>query len=423
MSYVLTCRTDRTDKNNLSDIQFLIHYEKRQYRLSTGEKCKPNSWDKVHHQVTTKSKDASVVNRRLQRHSWALNSIFDAQPNFDIAHIKKRFKDYLRDPDGFDPKAPTIEKTLDLNGLIDRITAKNRNQWSYGHLKKFTSLKTKILLFDPDFELSKISSSWIQNYIDFCRGRNNSHNTIHTDLKIFTKLIAEMAKHGVVVDEDCIPRNFSYIEPRVEALTRQEVERIASVDLKGLRSTLEDSRYLWLLGAYTGLRWSDLIRLTPGSFSLDRGRDDDGTESAIWHYHGLIQKTKKRFSFPLIDEAVAHLQKRDFVLPKATMQVVNRDIKEIGKLAKIDEPMIKQKVIDKLVTDISVPKYKTIHMHTSRHSYAWEIVNRSKSMPFADVFLSRMLGHASHATTWKYLNLGDSSIDKMYLAMKRKLAQ
>lgn len=421
MSYVLICRTDRTDKKHLSEIQFLIHHERNQYRLSIGEKCKPDSWDKVNQRVQSKYKDAPLTNARLRKHKIALESILDAQPRFDIGQIKGLYKSYQKSPETFDPHAQVAQKPLDFHSLIDQLIDSHRNQWSYGHKKKFRSLRTKVLEFDKGFDPLKLSTTWFQNYIDFCQAKGNSHNTIHTDFKVFRQLLSEMAMNGHRVNQHCLP-DYPYIEPRIIPLTWEEVKRISSVDLDGLRGTMEDSRYLWLLGAYTGLRWSDLVRVTAKSFSTKQV-DDNGTTTTVWYYNSIIQKTKQQLTIPLLDEAVEHLQKRDFTIPNRCQQIVNRDIKEIGKLAKIEETIIKQQVVDGRVTDTQVPKHELIHIHTGRHSYACEIATRTIGRPFADQFVSQMLGHASPATTWKYTNLVLSSKDKMFLAINKKSAQ
>ena len=75
------------------------------------------------------------------------------------------------------------------------------------------------------------------------------------------------------------------------------------------------------------------------------------------------------------------------------------------------------RVIGKEIREEIVEEWKTIHIHTGRHSYAMHIVDLSTGQAHAEKFVSFMLGHASHATTWKYMNRRASSHDKMFDAI------
>jgi len=341
-----------------------------------------------------------------------MDDILSAQKEIDPEGIKRLFKRYLENPETFSPTAKTTNEKKSFSVTIEHLVDLYRNEWSAGHKKKYRSLKTKVLEFDPSFTIDLFSRSWLQNFIDHCLDeRENAHNTIHADLKIFTQLfkLLNITRNDIV--------NWQYIEPRIEPLNWEEVKLIANLDLTdSYRATHKDSQFLWLTGAYMGLRWSDIVRLNRKSF-VQKSFESEGKNYNIWHYSNRVQKGKKLIEIPLLEEAVSHLESRNWVIPQLSQQTVNSDIKEIAKVANINGMVSVQTVHKNQVKEELIPKHKRIHIHTGRHTYACEIARRSIGMPFADKFVSEMLGHASPTTTWKYMNLVQSNKDKMFLSI------
>src|SRR5690606_12916391 len=122
----------------------------------------------------------------------------------------------------------------------------------------------------------------------------------------------------------------------------------------------------------------------------------------------------KPVDVPLLPEAVAFLKRIKFTVPSVAQQTVNRDIKEIAKIAGLTGNVLRTKIKGRKVEEEIVRECETIHVHTGRHSFAMHIVELSAGKPHADKLVSFMLGHASHSTTWRYLNRRASSHDLMF---------
>ena len=149
---------------------------------------------------------------------------------------------------------------------------------------------------------------------------------------------------------------------------------------------LEVVRDMFLMSAFTGLAFSDVSQLT----SEHIVRDNTGN---LW-IRKHRQKTRQISNIPLLDIPAAILKKyegdkkaakKGVLLPVPANQVMNRYLKEIATICKID-------------------KYLTTHV--ARHTYATVCLSQGVSLKN----VSKMLGHASVKMTEHYARVLDTSI-------------
>jgi integrase len=422
MTINIICRNEkeRIDAAKKASLVLLIKFNKKNYKISSGEKCKPESWEKSSQKVNAKFNGSAQINSRLLKSKVILQDIINSQRDFDIKKIRTIFSRYLLNPDDFninDRKESLRE--LNFSEIIENVINKNRSNWSHGHKKKFKSLRTKILDFSPDFKIEDLSQSWWQDYVDYCFDeKGNRHNTVQTDLKALRSLCEQLKYDDYKFNTDFLSVSMPYIEPKIEPLYWDEIKRIANLDLSGpTLKKYEDSRYIWVLCAYLGLRWSDITRISEENFSQKTIIDKDNNPVIAWRYSNRAQKTKNLIDIPLLPDAVEWLEKREFKIPKLCQQTVNKNIKEIAKEANLNDIITIQRVFKNEVVEVRIPKWKNIRIHTARHSFAVELVKRSIGKPYADKFVSEMLGHSSYATTWKYFNFVSPEKDKIFFEL------
>ena len=143
---------------------------------------------------------------------------------------------------------------------------------------------------------------------------------------------------------------------------------------------------MFLMSAFTGLAFTDVSQLTEDHIVTD----NDGNK---W-IRKLRQKTKQMSNIPLLDIPLAIIEKyqgdkkaarKGVLLPIPCNQVMNRYLKEIATICKIN---------------------KHLTMHTARHTYATICLSQGVSLKN----VSKMLGHASVKMTERYARVLDSSI-------------
>ncbi|MFV5699982.1 tyrosine-type recombinase/integrase [Flavobacterium sp. ZT3R17] len=170
-------------------------------------------------------------------------------------------------------------------------------------------------------------------------------------------------------------------------LDRLELQKIK--DLKDLPEHLENSRTWFLIGCEVGQRSGDLLNITPSNISNNRLRLRQ-------------QKTGKDVVVPLFPDTLMLLDK----FPrKIDIITLNRNIKTLCELAKIDTPVLK-KVNDVLK---EVPKHKAVSTHTMRRSYA---SNQYSIIPTA--LIMSVTKHATESQLLKYIGLTDDEIADEY---------
>lgn len=138
------------------------------------------------------------------------------------------------------------------------------------------------------------------------------------------------------------------------ALTPEEISAIEAADLP--TATLRTTRDLFLVGYYTGARFSDYSRL-----SLDNAHDGK--------IEFVQEKTGGRVILPLSTKLKAILERYEGRAPRQCQQVFNRQIKDVARLAGVDGIVELPK--DQRKPD-GAPTYRweMVTSHTSRRSCA-----------------------------------------------------
>jgi integrase len=394
------------------------------HKLLTGYYCKDGSWDQKSQSVKVsgplKDPDGSTTNYNLNKSKIALQQILDKTRA--IKQIRIEYSKYL---ESLLPKYSIVDSQITIDDdsdyykltasgkdfylLIEKLITSHKSVWSEGYQRRFKSVRSKILDYEPNFHMTMLTEEWWREFVTYCiEERDNVSNTIHADSKIISRLIEETTGDKALAEKI----SWSYIEPDILGLSWEKVSIIKTLDLSNHPDkTVSDSRTVWLAGAFTGRRWEEISTAQPSNFY------QKGTQ---WRYKN-IGKGNKLIDIPLLDEAVDFFKSINFTLPKISPVQVNLDIKSICKLAGFKEQILVITPIspNEVVREIK-EEWETVHFHTSRHSYGQHIAELAAGRPHAEKFVSYMLGHASHQTTWKYMNRSSSSHDQMFDEIMKK---
>ena len=140
-----------------------------------------------------------------------------------------------------------------------------------------------------------------------------------------------------------------------------EIEQIRSLDLS-VKPGMERMRDLFLIGCFTGLRFSDFSQIKQASI-VTMGENRFISLRTI--------KTGIRVVIPLNNAVEEILNRYNGGIPEIyTNQGMNRILKRIGKLAGLDEPVIIRENRKGISYKLTLPKYELISSHTARRSFA-----------------------------------------------------
>ena len=400
---------------------YIIYHEGRNYKIKTNLHCK--AW-KQDAQMVDGKKDvnAPIINNKLRKASTALQDILDNCNPFDILRIRREFNKFIR-PAVMEKKElipepvtmrqwPKYQKYTEAGKqfykLIETYISEFQSVWSRSQKKRVRSIRSKLLAYEPNFEPTMINQKFWNGFVTHClEVLGNTNNTISSDCDGLSLLIKVFRRDGYNLEvgvEDKI--RWKRIESPRFGLSWDRVLQIAKLDLSNHPSrTIRDSQTMWLIGAFTGRRYGEILTMRDVNFYQKEGK---------WRYTNM-GKGQTLVDIPLIPEAVDFLTKIKFKIPLRSGKTVNEDIRTICGSLNFNERVLKITPISpSKVKRESIEMWRTVTFHTSRHSFAQHIVELAVGKPHAEKFIAFMLGHASFQTSWKYINRLESSNDKMF---------
>lgn len=222
-------------------------------------------------------------------------------------------------------------------------------------------------------------------------------NHIHASTNTIGKYIQDIKTIMNAATTDGLNTNLQYKSPRFKAiseesesiyLTEKELQILADYDLSQ-RPALERVRDLFLIGAYTGLRFSDFTRI-------------DQTTIIRGNINIIQQKTGKKVIIPLHPVVSDIWHKYGKALPRTiSNQKFNDYIKQVCKLAGIDEPITKHFTKSGFRTSTTAPKWEYIGTHTARRSFATNLYLSG----FPALSIMQITGHKTERAFMRYIKV------------------
>ena len=253
----------------------------------------------------------------------------------------------------------------------------------------------------------KITTDFYEDYLNFLYDSEYSTNYIGAQIKTLKTIMNVSFEEGLHTNRDYSKRAFK--KPTEEVfniyLNENELEALYKVDLSlfenkrltnGLTLSskkLEIARDLFLISANTGLRVSDFTRITKENIITLEGKS----------YLKLNTfKTDTNLTIPVNSMVQSILDKyKKNQIPTLPHQHINYALKELCKLALIDEPITKEITKGRLKVSKKLKKYEMVTNHTARRSFC---TNAYKSgMPTIDIM--SISGHKSERIFLNYIKV------------------
>lgn len=224
-------------------------------------------------------------------------------------------------------------------------------------------------------------------------------NTIASQYSIMKVWLTDAEKDGLIKD----PSFHEYTTKTYDVgniyLTEDEIRRIYEIDFNskelkpqiGPKNEIEETRDLFIIACWTGLRYGDWHDLSKASIVGDR-------MTVPTH------KTNKTVVIPLHPYVKAIIEKYNGVLPQSVAKSkTNVHIKTCGKLAGIDEEIVMSKIRGGKEVLLKKHKYDFITNHTARRSFATNMY--IKKAPTASIMA--ITGHTTEANFLKYIKINE----------------
>ncbi|MCR5158638.1 MAG: site-specific integrase [Prevotella sp.] len=232
-----------------------------------------------------------------------------------------------------------------------------------------------------------IDQGFITSFVGFLQSLNLATNTIAHKV-ISLKALMRAAVERELTDNE----RWKYYKNATEdteavALTEEELEKIRTCDLS-YNPHLAEIRDLFLLGCWTGLRFSDVIRLRPEHIQDDM--------IVIQQ-----QKTNNYVTIP-IHPVFREIWERYGGIPLTiSNQKFNDHIKEVCKAAGITDSVLKSITRGGKKVTTKYEKWQLVSSHTGRRSFATNLYKSG----FPSISIMQITGHKTEAAFLKYIKV------------------
>jgi site-specific recombinase XerD len=256
---------------------------------------------------------------------------------------------------------------------------------TFEYLKEYQKNKTKIVL---DFE--SINMAFCERFIGFLTAKQMRPNSIEKHISTLKTFLNEADIQGLPIHKDFKNRNFNIKKVEVSKiyLTDDELELIYDFDFSN-NPRLDKVRDLFLLGAWTGLRFSDFSTLKPENIKGERIVKEQFKTGAI-------------VTIPILPVVDAILKKYNNVLPKSiTNQKTNEYLKEVCQLVGLTERIEIVETRGGVKQTEIFEKWQLVSTHTARRSFATNMYK----MGVPSRAIMAVTGHKTELAFNKYIKI------------------
>lgn len=394
--------------NKKTPIFLLFRMHGKRIKISTKESIEPEFWNKKKQNVRPEDEvlNYQEINNNLTKlYDNAIqiykNLLLEFKREPSVEELKTAFNKKLFDNSvtekskkekGFFEFFEDFIIVREQNRKVSAARIRNYKR-TLNTLREYQEQTNNLIAFERFDEKFSIS---FRAYLEDIK--NYSANTIKKEFKIIrTVLNNAYAKNYTINREyklqDFMPEGEDSFEI---ALTLEELEALYQYDFSK-NKRLEKTRDLFLVGCYTGLRFSDFSRL---------GKD---------HIQGKFlsivpKKTKNKNPLPVIipilEPVKQILEKYNYRLPKdLSNQKMNQYLKEMAEESELFEDTVTYyKTKGGKKVKISHPRYNEIVTHTARRTYC--TVSYKLGVPTQSIM--KISGHRTEASFLRYLKVSST---------------
>lgn len=351
-------------------ILLIVRWNNNRLKYYTGESINPKFWED--------DKSRANYQRVIRTKTFPTHPEFNARLDFIETTAKNVFRQYVNDNN----QEPTIKTYRELLHMAFNKKAKVKHD-----LLSFTEA---FIASAPQRKTNKVSSATIQAYKQTYLHLEEYKKTTHSQVEFenidvnfyngFVKFLTDAKKFA----PNTIGKHIKHLKVFIKAATENdrkipdytskftgmredtdsiyldtaELSELFNINLSG-NTRLDKTRDLFLLGAYTGLRFSDFSRLNSDNIS-----DNRITIKA--------QKTGREVKIPLHPTVRTILEKyKGKELPTLSNVKMNEYLKELGNLcASLKKKVPYSETRGGVTTNIKIEKYELLTTHTARRSFS-----------------------------------------------------
>ncbi|MFD2569961.1 site-specific integrase [Spirosoma soli] len=403
----------RADRPTL--INLVFRYENTRFKTSTGLTIEPYQWNATAQRAYTNQKSRAArepfetLNAHLDRWRSATKKVLTALQLAQIPLDNETIKQHLDTELGrakkvkpvddvavvHEPFTAYIERFVTEAKAGKRLNARSVHYAAYT-LAGYMKLKRVLERYRTETGNSTDYDAYTLDYYNafklWLTGRGLTLNYVGTLLKDLKVMLKQAHYDGMHTNLIFQHRDFKKLVEDVDNvyLTDDELTQLYSLNLS-TNSRLDRVRDLFLIGCYTGLRFSDFSELRPEN---------------ITHNGRILTrktlKTSERVSIPLNPKVLSILAKYEGIPPRTiTNQKMNDYLKELCRLAGLTDAVEVSRTKGGRKETRYLEKCEMVTTHTARRSFA----TNAFLAKVPTVSIMKITGHRSEAVFLRYIKI------------------
>jgi len=377
------------------------------FNASTGATVLIEDWDFEKQRVKnrahlTNRKEINTLLSNLTKHF----EDFEAQnlkegftPTYET--VKNYFDSYFKNEQELTSETQTTFFDFVDSFIEDAKTkpnrhTKNQTPVTTGTIKGYLTALNLFKRFNDEvqkFDFEDIDLHFYNKFSNWCDSLGFRKGYKGKNIKTLKVFMNAAVRAGITTNVKFRDSDFMVVHETADSiyLTLDELTAIWQLDLNN-DPTKERARDLFLIGCFTGLRVSDYNNLKPSSIKEING---------VKMFVVKTQKTKKMVAIPMHPIVNAILTKYNGIPARMHDQKINQNIKEVARLAAIDEVIETTATVGGLEVTNRQPKFKLVSTHTARRSFCTNAY--LNDMDSLDIMA--ISGHTSEKDFLKYIKV------------------
>lgn len=390
----------------------LLRFDNKRVKISTGVKVLPEHWNEKKGRVknVVDALDKDSINRLLSEvEAEGVSLINDLKAKrVEITNdlVQSHFKAFFSPvsstpPEPIDPQKEFFDfiETFIKDSQDGKRKNHNGENVAFRSIQKYWTIETRLKefagVYDRPLTLQTIDEPFYNDFIEWLQKvKMYSKNNIGKYIMTIKSMINYALEENKI---DKLPYRANKFKVTTEesdsiALTESELATIEALDLHN-EPRLEKVRDMFLLGAFTGLRYSDLISLNQYNIKTDEENDQ--------FIELTQQKTGNKVTIPVLPLVAEILTKYNYELPEISNQKFNDYLKEVCQMAELTAKVSKQTTKGGQKVIQIFEQWELISSHTARRSFATNAYKRGVNM----FSIMDVTGHKTEKAFMKYIKI------------------
>jgi site-specific recombinase XerD len=401
--------TKPTDKPQ--PINAVIRWNNQRLVYSTSFKVRPENWDnkKQRAKITTKEPNFDKINSFLSKfYDVVIAYGADQRAKVETVHVED-LKTYLDSIYAPKEKIKEVVEDKTLFTFIDSfIRSRKEHPKLSKSVNKFTQMESHLRAFAAEkkrlIDFEHINLDFFDDFLKYLFAQNLRQNTCQKMIATLKTILNNATERNLNTNTAYKSRKFNTPTELVQNvyLDLKELDTLLNFDLSN-ESRLDRVRDLFLIGCFTGLRFSDFTNIKPENIVNIGGNENIKINT---------KKTGVEVVIPMHHIVKSILTKYGGNIPSpVSNQKMNDYLKELCKMVGFNQYIMVTHTVGGIQKTLPYAKCNLITTHTARRSYATNMF--ISGVPVLQIM--RITGHTSDSSFKKYIKIDNEQNAKLLL--------